>query len=69
LTTLNQNNMGNNKMDQDTFDKRLVIDQQIQDLLGSAFEDYGIDGLTYVQSEVTRKVESFKKEDETGRIV
>lgn len=61
--------MNNNKLDQDTFDKRQVIDQQIQDLLGSAFEDYGVDGLVYVQSEITRKVDSLKKENETGRVV
>jgi hypothetical protein len=57
------------KVNQDALDKRFVIDQQIQDLFGSAFEDYGLDGIRYIAVEVKRISESIEQENSTGKIV
>ena len=57
------------KVNQDALDKRFVIDQQIQDLFGSAFEDYGLDGIRYVAGEVKRISESIEQENSTGKII
>lgn len=61
--------MSTDKVNQDALDKRFVIDQQIQDLLGSAFEDYQMDGIRYVATEVKRISESIEQENSTGKII
>ena len=61
--------MSANKLTQETLDTRFVIDKQIEDLFGSAFEDYSFDGIRYVASEVKRRAGSYEKENETGKII
>jgi hypothetical protein len=58
-----------NILTQTHVDTRLVINEQIGDLFGSAFEDYGKDGIIYVMNEVERLGRSFLLESETGKIV
>ena len=58
-----------NKFNQDSVDSRLTLNDEIEKLLGAAYEDYQMQGLYYVRSEVTRHVKSFKKEFRTGKII
>lgn len=60
--------MDNQKV-QETVDKRFTLDRQIQDLLNSAFEDYGMNGMAYVANEVNRIVNSLQKEVELDQII
>jgi hypothetical protein len=61
--------MSTDKVHQDEIDKRFVIDRQIEDLIGSAFEDYQMDGIRYVASEVKRVTDNIIQENETGKII
>ncbi len=54
---------------QEIIDRRFTLDRQIQDLLGSAFEDYGIDGGVYVAAETARIVNSLQAEVTEGKLV
>lgn len=54
---------------QETIDRRFTLDRQIQDLLGSAFEDYGLDGMKYVAAETARIVNSLQAEVTEGKLV
>lgn len=56
------------KVNQSFIDKRFTLDRQIQDLLGSAFEDYGMDGIRYAAKEISRITTSIEKEIETGSL-
>ena len=61
--------MSTDKVTEEVLDKRFVIDKQIQELFGSAFEDYGMDGIRYVAKEVKRMAESIENENQTGKII
>jgi uncharacterized protein YacL len=61
--------MSTDKVTEEVLDTRFVIDKQIQDLFGSAFEDYQMGGIRYVASEVKRISESIEKENSTGKII
>ena len=61
--------MSTDKVNQDALDKRFVIDRQIEDLIGSAFEDYQMDGVRYVASEIKRVADNLERENETGKII
>jgi len=61
--------MNKDKVNQDALDKRFVIDRQIEDLMGSAFEDYQMDGIRYVLREVKRIADNIIQENETGKII
>lgn len=37
--------MSNDKLTQEKLDSRFVIDRQIEDLIGGAFEDFGMSGM------------------------
>lgn len=56
------------KVNQSCIDKRFTLDRQIQDLIGSAFEDYGLDGIRYAAKEISRITASVEKENETGSL-
>lgn len=59
--------MANNKLTQDSLDARLVLDKEIGDLFGSAFEDFQMNGVRYVAREVKRIARQLKKINK-GRI-
>jgi len=61
--------MSTGKVNQDALDKRFVIDRQIEDLIGSAFEDYQMAGVRYVCSEIKRITDNLENENETGKII
>jgi len=56
-------------LNQLTMDSRFTIDEQIKNLFGSAFEDFGMDGIRYVASEVFRISEGLEKQNKEGRLL
>ncbi len=61
--------MTTDKLTQDDLDARLVIDKEIGDLFGSAFEDFGQAGIRYVAREVKRISKRLKKMNKDGKII
>ena len=61
--------MSNDKLTEEKLDSRFVINRQIEDLIGGAFEDFGLSGIKYVGSEVKRITESIENENLTGKII
>jgi hypothetical protein len=59
----------NDTLTQSHIDTRLTLNVQIGELFGSAFEDYGMDGIRYVMDEVARIGKSIQAENSDGKLI